>query len=64
MLTGWPPFYDKNVKRMCDYILRVRHFAVAVATVAIAIATTLLTMLRRLLASACVNRASCSSRRR
>ncbi len=24
MLTGWPPFYDKNVRKMCDQILRVR----------------------------------------
>jgi serine/threonine protein kinase len=21
MLTGWPPFYDKNIKRMCEKIL-------------------------------------------
>ncbi len=25
MLTGWPPFYDKNVRKMCDQILRVRQ---------------------------------------
>jgi serine/threonine protein kinase len=22
MLTGWPPFYDKNLKKMCEQILR------------------------------------------
>ena len=22
MLTGWPPFYDRNIRRMCDKILR------------------------------------------
>lgn len=22
MLTGWPPFYDKNLRRMCEAILR------------------------------------------
>ena len=22
MYTGWPPFYDKNIRRMCDNILR------------------------------------------
>lgn len=22
MLTGWPPFYDKNLRRMCEQILR------------------------------------------
>ena len=22
MLTGWPPFYDKNLRKMCEQILR------------------------------------------
>jgi serine/threonine protein kinase len=24
MLTGWPPFYDKNIRKMCEQILKVR----------------------------------------